>query len=89
MLRDDFTLTKQHLGWLLTTAGALGFAAVFSIDLLAIVRQSGVSGLFSAEAIDYLHSPLGIGPAQRLALAVCIGVTLIGLTLIPLGKRPA
>ena len=31
----------------------------------------------------------GIGPAQRIALGASIGLALLGLTLIPLGNRPA
>jgi hypothetical protein len=31
----------------------------------------------------------GLGPAQQLALVVGLGVALVGLTLIPLGNRPA
>lgn len=31
----------------------------------------------------------GLGPAQRLAVVVGISVSLMGLTLIPLGNRPA
>ena len=31
----------------------------------------------------------GLGPAQRLAILVGLSVVLVGLSLIPLGKRPA
>lgn len=89
MLTSDFTLTKAQLGWLLVAAGALSFVGVISVDVIALVQQGGLGGLFSAETIAYLRSPLGIGPAQRLALGACVAVALIGLTLIPLGERPA
>lgn len=83
----DFTLTKKHLGWILLLGGIFGFFAVFSIDVITIIR--GPNPLFSAETLAYLRSPLGIGPAQRLALAGCVGVALVGVSLIPLGDRPA
>jgi len=89
MLKPDFTLTKAHLGWLLVTAGLLGFIGGLSIDLIAIARAGGVGSLFTAEALAQLRGPLGIGPAQRLALGACVAAVLVGLTLIPLGERPA
>ena len=89
MFDSDFTLTKAQLGWLLFAAGIVGLVGALSVDLLVIVRESGVASLFTAETLAYLRSPLGIGPAQRLALGVCIASALVGLTLIPLGDRPA
>jgi hypothetical protein len=57
----------------------LGFAA---IGLLIIV------GLF---AIDLLRASdyQGIGPAQRIGLMAGAAILIVGLTLIPLGNRPA
>lgn len=89
MFSDDFTLTKRQLGLLLLIIGVVGFVGIFSLDLVAIARQSGVASVFTAATIEQLRSPLGIGPAQRLALLACMGVAVIGLTLIPLGDRPA
>lgn len=71
MFKNDFTLTKRHLGWLLLGGGALAFAAIISIDLLDASREGG------------------IGPAQQIALIVSALVALLGLSLIPLGSRPA
>lgn len=89
MLSETFTLTKAHLGWLLLIGGVLAFVGVFGIDVLNIIRQFGVGGLFSAAAVDYMRSPMGIGPAQRLALSICVGIILVGASLIPLGNKPA
>lgn len=89
MLSENFTLTKSHLGWLLLIGGSLAMVAVFGIDVRNIVAAHGLGGLFSASAIDYMRGPMGIGPAQRLALIVSAGVAVMGLTLIPLGHRPA
>jgi hypothetical protein len=89
MLDKDYTMTKRHLGWLLLIGGVLGFIGVFSIDLIAIAREGGIGSLFSGATVAQLRGPLGIGPAQRLGLAACAGVALVGGTLIPLGDRPA
>jgi len=56
---------------------------------LFILLGVGVAvGLF---AIDWLGAGQfqGIGPAQRLALLLAGGVVLLGLSLLPLGNRPA
>lgn len=71
MFKNDFTLTKRHLGGLLLIIGALAFAVIISIDLLDAGREGG------------------IGPAQQIALIVSALIALLGLTLIPLGSRPA
>ena len=51
----------------------------------------GVLGFLAILAIDILDVGRqgGIGPAQRLALALMVITALIGLTLIPLGDAPA
>ena len=51
----------------------------------------GVLGFLGILAIDILDVGRqgGIGPAQRLALALMVITALIGLTLIPLGDAPA
>lgn len=56
--------------------------------LLLIV---GIGGFMAILAIDVLDVGRqgGIGPAQRFALGGMIAVAVLGLTLIPLGKRPA
>ncbi|PJF40942.1 MAG: hypothetical protein D6737_13580 [Chloroflexi bacterium] len=71
MFSEDFTLSKRQLGFLLFTAGMLGFVAILSIDLL----DSGREG--------------GIGPAQRIGLFITVLTAFAGLTLIPLGDKPA
>lgn len=57
----------------------IGFAAA---GLLFVIALLAVDLL---EAGDYQ----GIGPAQQLGLLLGGGVFLLGLTLIPLGDRPA
>jgi hypothetical protein len=89
MLSETFTLKKSHLGWLLLVGSILSFVAIFSIDLIAIARENGVLSIFSAATVERLRGPLGVGPAQRLALFACLGLAAIGGTLIPLGDKPA
>lgn len=70
---------------------------ITSVDFTFTKRQIGlimlvVGGLATAGilAIDLIGGGRegGIGPAQSFALAIAIAVTLIGLTLIPLGDKP-
>ncbi len=51
----------------------------------------GVGATVAMFAMDMLGAGQfqGIGPAQRQALAVAAVVVIVGLTLIPLGDRPA
>lgn len=64
----------------------------FSKRLLGIVMVIGgilgTIGLLVLDAITATEEG-GIGPAQRTAIVVMIVVTIIGLTLIPLGHDPA
>ncbi len=55
------------------------------IAALAIVGAVGIIAVDLVGAGDFQ----GIGPAQRLALLAAGGVLLVGLSLIPLGDRPA
>lgn len=59
------------------------------LGLLFIVLGAGAAvGLF---AIDLLGAGQfqGFGPAQRRALLAAGAIVLLGLTLLPLGERPA
>jgi len=56
--------------------------------LLVVVGVVGVVALLSLDVIDAGREG-GIGPAQRLGLGFGLALTLIGLTLIPLGDDPA
>lgn len=51
----------------------------------------GVGGFVAVLLIDILDVGRegGIGPSQRIALGVLFAIALFGLTLIPLGSRPA
>lgn len=56
--------------------------------LLILAGIGAIAGLFG---IDLLGAGQfdGIGPAQRLAILTAVGVSLLGLTLLPLGDKPA
>jgi hypothetical protein len=45
-------------------------------------------GIFSVEWLEAGNFQ-GIGPLQRIALIGSVGITLLGLSLIPFGDRPA
>lgn len=64
----------------------------FSKRLLGVVMLiAGVGGVVALLALDFITGTTdgGIGPAQRLAIGVMALVALVGLTLIPLGDKPA
>lgn len=52
---------------------------------------TGVLGTTAVLLVDVLEAGnyAGMGPAQRLALAAAGGLVLLGLSLLPLGNRPA
>jgi hypothetical protein len=73
-------------------------AAMFSESFTLSKRQlgwlllaGGVLAFAAIIAIDLVDAGRegGIGPAQQIALAAALAAALIGLTLIPLGDRPA
>jgi hypothetical protein len=51
----------------------------------------GVAAVFALFALDFLRAGQyqGIGPAQKQAMVVAGLAVLVGLTLLPLGDRPA
>ena len=51
----------------------------------------GVAIIGGTMGVDLINAGKwsGLGPAQQLAIAVGLIVSLVGLTLIPLGNRPA
>ncbi len=55
---------------------------------LAIVGAVGFLAVLSIDLVD-AGRPGGIGPAQSLALLLTAALSLIGLSLIPLGDAPA
>lgn len=89
MWTEHFTFQKHHLGWLLLIGGMVGLVGAFAIDVIYILRTSGLASLFSSSTLEYLRSPMGIGPAQRMAIAGCIAAALVGATLLPLKNHPA
>ncbi|MCA9932574.1 MAG: hypothetical protein H6662_09865 [Ardenticatenaceae bacterium] len=56
-----------------------------------ILLAMGIFGVIAIFAVDWLGAGdfQGIGPAQRIALLAAAVVALLGLTLLPLGDRPA
>ncbi len=56
-----------------------------------LLLASGAAGMVAVLAIDVIDAGRegGIGPTQRLALGGMILVTLVGLSLLPFGDRPA
>lgn len=89
ILSKDFTLTKQHLGWLLMVGAVFGCLAAFSIDFITIYKQVGLRGILSPYTLEHFRSPMGIGLAQKVLLQACVGAFLLGLSLLPLGNQPA
>ena len=53
------------------------------------LAAAGTLTFIAIFALDILRQHDAIGPTQKLIFAACIGVFLIGLSLIPLGDRPA
>ncbi len=51
----------------------------------------GIAGFAAIMAIDLFDVGRegGIGPAQQIALALCVLLAFLGVTLIPLGDDPA
>jgi hypothetical protein len=66
MLRNDFTLSKKHLGWLLLIGGVLALLGILSIDILDVGREGGIG---PAQQMALAAS----------ALIAIIGLTLIPL----------
>lgn len=56
--------------------------------LLVLGGIVGVVGILGIDILDVGREG-GIGPAQRIALGLAVLMSIIGLTLIPLGKDPA
>jgi hypothetical protein len=68
------------------------FHFTFSKRLLGLLMLlGGVGTFFGILAIDLIDVGRegGIGPAQQIALAAALIIAIVGLTLIPLGDRPA
>ncbi len=80
MLRDDFALTKRHLGLILLVLGGLATLGLLSIDPLAALLHRLGNDLLPADR------QVGIGPRQALALAGSVLMMLAGLSLVPLGS---
>jgi len=59
------------------------------LGLLMLI--GGIAGFAAIMAIDLLDVGRegGIGPAQQIALALCVLLAFLGVTLIPLGDDPA
>ena len=60
-------------------------------QLGVILTAAGLIAIVALLTIDRIGAGefAGIGPVQRLALMACGLITLLGISLIPLGDRPA
>ncbi|MCY3718849.1 MAG: hypothetical protein OXG07_04735 [Anaerolineaceae bacterium] len=56
--------------------------------LLVLTGSVGFIGVLAIDLLDAGREG-GLGPAQLLALAAMILIVLVGLSLLPLGDRPA
>jgi hypothetical protein len=54
-----------------------------------LLAVAGALGFVSILAVDLLRAHGAVGPSQMLALAGCFVLGIVGLTLLPLGDRPA
>ncbi|NLF67097.1 MAG: hypothetical protein GX579_21115 [Chloroflexi bacterium] len=59
------------------------------LGLLLVAMGVGAAGLLLAVDLLGAGRSAGIGPAQRMALGGAALLVLVGLTLLPLGDRPA
>jgi hypothetical protein len=53
------------------------------------LSAAGVLAFLSVLILDGLRGEANFGPTQQLALVGCVGLALLGLTLLPGGDRPA
>ena len=58
---------------------------MLGILLIAI----GIAGLVGVFAIDMVRNTSDFGPTQLLGLLASVGMVVIGISLSPLGNRPA
>ena len=56
--------------------------------MLALLGGVGFAGILAIDVLDVGRQG-GIGPAQSIALLIMAAVFCVGLSLIPLGDRPA
>jgi hypothetical protein len=54
-----------------------------------VITAAGVLGFGGLLVLDALRGQSDFGPTQQVGLQACVALTLLGLTLIPLGDRPA
>ena len=81
-LRDDYSLSKRMLGFILLLIGLVGTIGLVGLDPAA--------NLLHRLGVDLLppDRQAGFGPMQQVALLVSILLTVAGLTLIPLREGP-
>lgn len=54
-----------------------------------LLIAAGAVGLVGVFAVDIVRSSTEFGPTQQLGLLAAIGLIIIGISLLPLGNRPA
>ena len=55
---------------------------------LAVVGLVGIAGVMAVDLVG-AGKWSGFGPAQKQAMAACAVIALVGVSLLPLGDRPA
>lgn len=53
------------------------------------LTATGIMAFLAVLVLDVLRGEADFGPTQQLALVGCVGLALLGLTLLPGGDRPA
>jgi hypothetical protein len=54
-----------------------------------VILAAGILGFVGLLVLDAVRGGGDFGPTQQLGLVACVGLALLGLSLIPLGDRPA
>jgi hypothetical protein len=89
-LFEQFATLGRKFGWW-STAQTQQNTMITKRQLGISMILAGVLGTMLLFVLDWLGTSdfVGIGPTQRMLLLLAGSVILVGLTLLPLGDRPA